>query len=136
MTMPRQCHPGSGHQEGVALLEVLVAILLFSFGILGLIGLQARAIGYSTDAEDRNRAAMLANEIASTMWLNNSLTVPADTLEAWQLKVANATGGGLTNGVGTVGEPVGHSVDILITWNAPNRTATGDSRLVTKVTIP
>jgi len=140
MTMPRPTiprAPGVGRQDGVALLEVLVAILLFSFGILGLIGLQARAISYSTDAEDRNRAAMLANEIATTMWLNNSLTVPADTLASWQLKVANATGGGLPGGVGTVtADAVDHSADILITWRAPSRTVVQDSTLVTKVIIP
>ncbi|MDN8614260.1 type IV pilus modification protein PilV [Variovorax ginsengisoli] len=137
MTLPRPPLPGSDRQNGVALLEVLVAILLFSFGILGLIGLQARAISYSTDAEDRNRAAMLANEIATTMWLNNSLSVPEATLATWQLKVANATGSGLTGGVGTVtADATDHSANVLITWRAPNRTETGDSQLVTKVIIP
>ena len=53
-------------QSGVALIEVLISILLFSLGILGLIGLQARAISFSVDAEDRNRAALFANEIATS----------------------------------------------------------------------
>jgi type IV pilus assembly protein PilV len=53
----------------MALIEALVSILIFSFGVLGLIGLQASAINFSVDAEDRNRAALFANEIASSMWL-------------------------------------------------------------------
>ena len=35
---------GAPRQQGFALLEVLVSILIFSFGVLGLVGLQARAI--------------------------------------------------------------------------------------------
>jgi len=58
-------------QTGVALIEALVAVLIFSFGVLGLIGLEASAINFSVDAEDRNRATVLANDIASLMWLNN-----------------------------------------------------------------
>ena len=56
---------GNLPQQGFALLEVLVSILIFSFGVLGLDRLQARAITLSTDAEDRNRAALLASDIAS-----------------------------------------------------------------------
>jgi type IV pilus assembly protein PilV len=43
------------------LLEALIAILIFSFGILGLVGLQANAINLSTDAKYRADAALLAN---------------------------------------------------------------------------
>ncbi len=46
-------------------------MLVFSFGVLGLIGLEASAINFSVDAEDRTRATMLANDLASAMWLNN-----------------------------------------------------------------
>jgi len=49
------------------LIEVLVAILIFSFGLLGFVGLQARAIQFSASAEDSNRAALLANELASQL---------------------------------------------------------------------
>ena len=40
-----------------------------SVGLLGLIGLQARAVNFSVNAEDRNRAALFANDVASGMWL-------------------------------------------------------------------
>ena len=62
-------------QRGVALIEALVSIVIFSFGVLGLIGLEASAINYSVDAEDRNRAALFASEIASTMWLNGTVSM-------------------------------------------------------------
>ena len=52
----------------MTLIEVLVSLLIFSFGFLGLIGMQARAVQLSTDAEDRSRAALLANDIVTTMW--------------------------------------------------------------------
>ncbi len=123
-------------QAGVALLEVLVSVLLFSLGVLGLIGLQARAIGFSVDAEDRNRAALLANQVASEMWLNRSATVPAATLTAWQARVANPQAGGLPNGVGTVTAVNANSADVQIVWRAPSRvTAESDSRLTTRVTV-
>jgi type IV pilus assembly protein PilV len=125
-------------QGGVALLEVLVSILLFSLGILGLIGLQARAISTSIDSEDRNRAALLANEVASSMWMNRSATVPAGVLTAWQTRVGAATEGGLPGGLGSVTPVAGvpNSADIRITWRPPSRpTSEPDSVLTTRVTI-
>lgn len=119
-------------QAGVALLEVLISVLLFSFGILGLIGLQARAISASVDAEDRNRAALLANEIASVMWLNRTVVVPADALLAWQTRVADPSvlpgGQGTVSRIGTT-----NSADVRISWRA--RTRTEDSLLTTRVTV-
>jgi type IV pilus assembly protein PilV len=50
-------------QRGFSLLEALVAILIFSIGILGLIALQAQAISLSTDAKNRADAAFLANQL-------------------------------------------------------------------------
>ncbi|MGJ7581712.1 type IV pilus modification protein PilV [Variovorax sp. RHLX14] len=124
----------SGHRQGgVALIEVLVSLLIFSLGILGLIGLQTRAITLSGDAEDRNRAALLANDVTSTMWLNRSVTLPAATLTAWQARVADAKKEGLPNGTGTV-TVTANSADIAITWMPPSRTT--QSRFSTRVTLP
>ncbi|AMM24846.1 type IV pilus modification protein PilV [Variovorax sp. PAMC 28711] len=125
-------------QRGIALLEVLVSILLFSLGILGLVGLQARAVTTSVDAEDRGRAALLANEIASTMWLTDSVTVNGT---AWQARVSAPTTGGLSNGTVTITPVAGttNSADILIQWRSPTRTASSanaGSQLSTRVTLP
>ena len=127
-------------QAGVALLEVLVSILIFSFGVLGLIGLQARAISFSVDAEDRNRAALFANEVASAMWMNKSVALDTSTgTPSWTARIADATQSGLPAGTVTITAAPGvtNSADVTITWKAPQR-ATADpvSRLTTRVTLP
>lgn len=58
-------------QSGVMLIEALVAILIFSVGILGIVGLQASAAKASTDAKYRSEAALLANELIARMWTAN-----------------------------------------------------------------
>lgn len=59
------------HQAGATLLESLVAILIFSFGLLGLIGLQAASIKNTAEAKYRADAAFLANQIIGEMWADN-----------------------------------------------------------------
>ncbi len=59
-------------QQGSILLEALIAILIFTFGLLGLIGIQASAVGLSIDAKYRADAAYLANQIVSQMWLDRA----------------------------------------------------------------
>ena len=50
------------------LLEALIAILIFSIGILAVVGLQAVSIKNVTDAKHRTEAAFLANKLLSQMW--------------------------------------------------------------------
>jgi type IV pilus assembly protein PilV len=119
-------------QAGVALLEILVSLLLFSLGLLGLIGLQARAIGFSSDAEDRNRAALLADEVIAQMTLHGSVTLPAEALDKWKERVAEPTTGGLPAGVGSV-ETDGAAANVVITWRAPSHEA--DSQLTTRFVV-
>lgn len=64
-------------QRGVMLLEALVAILLFSMGILALVALQAVAIKNTADAKYRADAAFLANQIIARMWMENPTNLPA-----------------------------------------------------------
>ncbi|WP_418128883.1 type IV pilus modification protein PilV [Variovorax sp. 375MFSha3.1] len=129
---------GAPRQQGFALLEVLVSILIFSFGVLGLVGLQARAISLSVDAEDRNRAALLANDIASAMWLAKSVSaVDTSAGSAWQKRASAQDQGGLPNGAITVTSEGSNSVDIVITWKAPSRASTDQSStFTTRVTLP
>lgn len=65
-------HPSLKRQHGSALLEALVAILIFSIGIIALMGLQAVSIKNSVDAKYRADAAYLANQIIGQMWVDRS----------------------------------------------------------------
>lgn len=58
-------------ERGVMLLEALIAILIFSIGILGIVKLQATSIQQSADAEYRSIAAMMANDAISQMWASD-----------------------------------------------------------------
>jgi type IV pilus assembly protein PilV len=128
-------------QRGVALIEALMSILIFSIGVLGLMGLEARAINFSVDAEDRNRAALFASEVASTLWLsgagNIGNAITANTT-AWNTSVADPTKTGLPNGLINVTAVAGttNAADISITWRSPSRTTTVNSVLTTRVILP
>lgn len=57
-------------QRGVMLIEALIGILIFSIGILALIGMQSTAIKNTTDARYRSEAAYLANAIIGQIRLD------------------------------------------------------------------
>lgn len=60
----------SSHQQGSAILEALISILIFSIGILSLMNLQAASIKNSSDARYRADATYLANQIIGQMWVD------------------------------------------------------------------
>ena len=59
-------------QKGSALLEALIAILIFSIGVLALVALQAVSIKNSIDAKYRSDASYLVNQILARMWLDRT----------------------------------------------------------------
>lgn len=122
-------------QRGVTLIEVMVALLLFSAGLLGLVSLQARATQHSIGAEDANRAALLANDIAATMWTQGSVVVDADVLAAWAARVANTAGGGLPNGSGAVAV-TGGVATVTLTWRPVGALDAVSHRYQTQVVMP
>jgi type IV pilus assembly protein PilV len=65
-------------QQGAFLLEALIGILIFSLGILGIVGLQAQAIRFTNDAEYRAEAVYLANSLISQMWSDRRDTLRAN----------------------------------------------------------
>lgn len=58
-------------QQGSMLLEALIAILIFSMGIIAIVGLQATSIKLSTDAKYRSEASLLANKLIGQMWVSD-----------------------------------------------------------------
>jgi type IV pilus assembly protein PilV len=136
-----QCSRIEGAQRGMALLECLMALLIFSVGLLGLLGLEARVMGISTDSENRGRASMIASEVASQMWLNNTvdLAVLAGTPAyiALLARVADQTQGGLPGGLPPAVVPVPgttNAADITISWTEISDATA--STLATRVILP
>ncbi|MDD5176745.1 MAG: pilus assembly protein PilV [Sterolibacterium sp.] len=60
--------PRLSRQTGSMLLEALIAILIFSMGILAIVGMQAAAVKASSDAKYRSDASMVANQLIGQMW--------------------------------------------------------------------
>ena len=67
-------------QRGMLLIEALCAILIFSFGVLGLVGLQASTISQSSDAKLRSAAAQLADQLINQMWVSNRAALTYTTV--------------------------------------------------------
>src|SRR5512134_3076191 len=92
----------SAGQRGATLLEALIGILIFSVGILALVGMQALAIKHMSDAKYRSDAAFFANQIIGQMWVNRgslgsyayagSGTPPA-AIDNWVTSIQNALPG-------------------------------------------
>jgi type IV pilus assembly protein PilV len=61
----------SRSQSGSALLEGLIAILIFSVGILAIVGMEATAVQNSGDAKYRTDAALVANQLIGQMWVDD-----------------------------------------------------------------
>jgi len=68
--MPRVLNSAAAGQRGFSLIEALVSILLLSFGLLALAGLQLRVLSDSSGASSQNIAARLAGEMAERIRAN------------------------------------------------------------------
>lgn len=59
-----------GKSRGFSLIEVLVALLVISVGVLGVAALQTKGLQYTQDTVLRNNAVMLANDLIEVMRAN------------------------------------------------------------------
>ena len=66
-TMPRPLPRPKRRQGGVALLEALIAAVLLAIGLLGTIGLQARAYSALSEASMRAEATIAAERLLGVM---------------------------------------------------------------------
>lgn len=121
--------------RGVALIEVMVAVLLITFGLLGLISLLGRSVQFAVGAEDSQRASLLASEMSSSMWNANTVNLDAGVVNAWATRVADASKTGLPNGVGTVAVN-GAVARITVTWRPPRAAVGEENHYSTDVAIP
>jgi type IV pilus assembly protein PilV len=64
--------PNRQAQQGAAMMEVLVAMLIVAFGVLGFVGLQARTTLSGLEGYQRSQALLLANDIAQRISANRA----------------------------------------------------------------
>lgn len=130
------------------LLEALIAILIFSLGVLALVGLQTVSIKQSSESKYRADAVMLANELIGQMWVadrsfaNLSANYASDAgpeYLAWRDRVQQALPGADTNppvvapvAAGTPADP-STLVTVTVRWKAPNEPAGDPVHSVTVV---
>ncbi len=135
-THPRPHPAHARHVRGAMLIEVLVAILIFSIGVLALVGLQAQMTHAQSSAKSRADATYLANELIGVMWSDTTNLGSYDTCDGyarcseWQAKVANS----LPKGTGTIDvvNAATGEVTITVRWTSPSD---GDHQYVTTTFI-
>ncbi len=141
-------------QRGMMLLEGLIAILIFSLGILAMVGMQAVAIGHTSQAKHRIDATFVANKLIGriwadkgnrgnyagtivggvisggtgfTVWGNSDFkpNMPKDALSSATVVIATFTPAPVSPQVPPPPIPLsGHQVTVTIKWRLPNEPAT------------
>jgi type IV pilus assembly protein PilV len=112
-------------QKGVALLEALIAILIFSLGILGLIGLQANATKTASQAKYRIDASQIASQRIGTIWVDQANLASYNESDT---SLSVLPGGTRTTVV------VGNQVTVTVSWQAPGDASVNSYQTVALVT--
>jgi len=110
----------------MTLIDVLVAIILFAIGILGMVAMQASMMHTTLSSEDRATAAMLADELISDCQIGYAVALTCTMPTAWQTKITQRLPGtSATANVPVLAGPTAAGVwTITISWQEPSRTTT------------
>lgn len=116
--------------QGIALLEALVSILIFTTGILGVIGLQAAMTRAQGEAKYRADAAALAGELIGSMWSDSANSASSNLVNyastsvtacthtpcaQWLAKVATS----LPSGTAVIEAAATGVTTITVNWTLP-----------------
>lgn len=126
-----RCVPSHLRQGGVSLVEVLVAIVVLSIGLLGLAGLQASGMRVGQSSIYRSQAAQLADDMVDRIRVNlansgsynlamadspqacdpNAIVIANCDLVDWRARLQTLPSG---NGAVTV---AGSRVTVVVQWD-------------------
>ena len=140
-------------QHGSVMLESLIAILIFSLGILSLVGLLGASVKDTTSSMYRTQASLLASEVIGQMWAGSQTVTNIPTYlagykgagpEAWREKVVatlpgvvDATAGEDGSEGGGSNLPVidvdGDTVTVTLFWKAPGDTSVHQYVIATRI---
>lgn len=133
------------------LLEALVAILIFSVGILGIVKLQAASIQQSAAAEYRTMASMLANDVISQMWVSDKSTLKTNfetggtAYATWKAKVLAAKLPGVSSSAhtptititsvaaGGTGGTASNQAVVTVFWKPPQESTAFSYRAIAQI---
>lgn len=127
-------------QAGSSLIEALVAIVIFSIGVLALIALQVTSVRQSSNAKYRSDAALLVNQLIGQMWvadratttLQNNFNTGGALYTPWaaavQAQLPAAAASAPTVVVGADGQ-----VTVNVYWKAPNEQDTDPQHQYTAI---
>ncbi len=109
--------PRKSAQQGAVLIEAMVAILIFSLGVLAIVGLQANMIKNVDDAKYRSEASYIAQSRIAQMWADpDNLATYIET----NTPIATL----LPGGTRTVTQPGPGQYTVTVTWLQPGPNAT------------
>jgi type IV pilus assembly protein PilV len=120
---PARANPAK--QSGVMLLEALIALLIFSVGILAIVGMQASAFQDMGEAKYRTDAAFLANQVIADMWSNSDnlddyvydgAGAPPATIESWVATVEARLPGSGNNPPVIERDPANNAMTVTVSW--------------------
>ena len=107
-------------QQGVVLLEAMIAILIFSMGVLAIVGLQAAMIKNTADSKYRSEAGYIAQTRIGLMWAD-------PTNVASYVETDTDISALLPGGKRTVTQPATGQFTIIVGWTGPAETPAADA---------
>jgi len=100
-------------QQGSALLESMIAILIFSIGVIGIIALQASMVKATAQAKYRADANFIAQEMLGKMWAD-----PVNMANYFNYSCGSTLPAGNCAAASVPGGAAGEIL-ITITWQPP-----------------
>lgn len=99
-------------QQGVILIEAMVAVLIFSIGVLAIVGLQAAMVKNTAESKFRSEASYIAQSRIGQIWADpdNAATYLENATDISTL---------LPNGTRTVTQPSAGQFVVTVTWQQP-----------------
>jgi type IV pilus assembly protein PilV len=102
--------PPISAQQGIALVEAMIAILIFSIGVLGIVGMQANMVKNTSESKNRADAGYIAQQYIGMLWTNSdNLPGPSVTDISAQLP----------GGTVTITPQSDRAYQITVSWTQP-----------------
>lgn len=121
-------------QSGVSLIEVMVALVVLSIGLLGIALLQIRALQSTHAAYQATLASIMATDAEERLWLDRAEGVvdpAAGRLENWSTE----WGGVLPATASTITADAANVYEIVVSWSDSRFTGNQD-QIIYRATLP